>query len=495
MAAGVPVRDHGGMPTKTNSPSPTPPSPTASGNFFDWMRGLGVTREPGWIGGVCAGVAARLGIDPIIVRGIAVVVAVLGGPALLLYAAAWLLLPDTENRIHLERVLRGEFYGAIAGIGVLVLLALLPLSQGFWFAGPWFWDGPYWGASVFRVLWTVAIIGSATWLVIWLAMRANQRPSARPSGAAFSAAAGAGTGTAADPAAATDATAIPEPAAPPAPPSDPDGLAAWKEQQATWRQEHAAWRAQQAESSRAAALEQRRIRNEQHAVRRSEWEDKHLRTRSNPLYSAIAIGTALIAGAATALIVGTGAWTSAATITGLAVTLGVLGLAIVINGFAGRRSGGSSGLAVLVAIALVFTSVFGWVGGPVLIDRDTAWSPTYSGGDTQHRTIISGDAELDLRDYFDGTSSRSAHDNGRVYLTVVSGDVEVIVPADEFSEVRARAVAGSVTIDTDPQRTRSGSVVRLNESFEPLDGSTPDRDVYVEIWVISGDVTVSQAAE
>ena len=487
------------MPTKTNTPSPTPPAPSASGNFFDWMRGLGVTREPGWIGGVCAGVAARLGIDPIIVRGIAVVVAVLGGPALLLYAAAWLLLPDAENRIHLERVFRGEFYGAIAGIGVLVLLALLPLSQGFWFAGPWFWDGPYWGASVFRVLWTVAIIGSATWLVIWLAMRANQRPSARPTGTAFSGGTDAGMGSdasaAANSAATTDATAIPEPAAPPAPPSDPDGLAAWKEQQAAWRQEHAAWRAQQAASSRAAALEQRRIRNEQHAAQRLEWEEKHLRTRSNPLYSAVAIGIALIAGAATALVVGAGAWTSTATITGLAVALGVLGLAIVINGFAGRRSGGSSGLAVLVAIALIFTSMFGWIGGPVLVDRNTAWSPTYSEGDTQRRTIISGDAELDLRDYFDGTSSRSGHDNGRIYLTVVAGDAEVIVPADEFSEVRARAVAGSVTFDTDPQRTRSGSVVRLNESFEPLDGSTPDRDVYVEIWVISGDLTVRQAAE
>src|SRR5690554_1691421 len=111
----------------TESSSPTEPAPTApqssrpAGNaFFSWMRGLDIPRQPGWLGGVCAGIAARLGIDPLIVRGIVVVIAVLGGPALLLYAAAWLLLPDFNNKIHLEELLKGRFEPAIAGIGVLV---------------------------------------------------------------------------------------------------------------------------------------------------------------------------------------------------------------------------------------------------------------------------------------------------------------------------------------------------------------------------------------
>ena len=91
--------------------------PASENTFFDWMRGLRVPRQPGWIGGVCAGIAARLGIDPIIVRGIVVVLAVLGGPALLLYAAAWLLLPDNYDRIHLQELFRGNFTKAHAGIG------------------------------------------------------------------------------------------------------------------------------------------------------------------------------------------------------------------------------------------------------------------------------------------------------------------------------------------------------------------------------------------
>ena len=77
--------------------------------FFDWMRGLGVVRSDGWLGGVCAGIAYRLGIDPLIVRGIVVVAGILGVPVLLLYAAAWALLPDRDGRIHLQRLFEGEF--------------------------------------------------------------------------------------------------------------------------------------------------------------------------------------------------------------------------------------------------------------------------------------------------------------------------------------------------------------------------------------------------
>src|SRR5665213_2958017 len=99
----------------------TPPPPPSAGNgtpsspyggprtglsgrdtrFFDWMRGLHLIRTDGWIGGVCSAIANRLGIDPLIVRGIVVVAAILGAPVLLLYAAAWALLPDAEGRIHL----------------------------------------------------------------------------------------------------------------------------------------------------------------------------------------------------------------------------------------------------------------------------------------------------------------------------------------------------------------------------------------------------------
>ena len=101
--------------SKTHPGDSTPPPELGSNRFFAWLRGLGISRQPGWIGGVCAGIAARLGIDPLIVRGIVVVLAILGAPALLLYAAAWLLLPDYKDRIHLEEAFRGKFDAPVIG--------------------------------------------------------------------------------------------------------------------------------------------------------------------------------------------------------------------------------------------------------------------------------------------------------------------------------------------------------------------------------------------
>lgn len=154
----------------------------AGNRFFSWLRGLDVPRQPGWIGGVCAGIASRLGIDPLIVRGIAVVVAVLGGPALLLYAAAWLLLPDHHNRIHLEEVFRGKLDTPIVGIGVLLLLSMLPVTQGFWGAGADFWGTPSWGGSLGRALWTLAVLALIVWFIVWMARRSGSVAVNTPSG-------------------------------------------------------------------------------------------------------------------------------------------------------------------------------------------------------------------------------------------------------------------------------------------------------------------------
>lgn len=128
--------------------------------FFDWMRGLGIVRADGWLGGVCAGIAYRLGIDPLIVRGIVVVAALLGAPVLLLYAAAWALLPDRDGRIHLQRLFDGDVQPPIVAIGVLLILSLLPWTGGLWWAGAPFWHDPGWGDIVGRIFWTLVVVGA-----------------------------------------------------------------------------------------------------------------------------------------------------------------------------------------------------------------------------------------------------------------------------------------------------------------------------------------------
>ncbi|GAB3584174.1 hypothetical protein GCM10027406_29980 [Leifsonia lichenia] len=136
------------------------------------MRGLGIVRSDGWLGGVCAGVANRIGIDPLIVRGIVVVAAILGAPMLLIYAAAWALLPDRENRIHLQRLFDGDFQPAIVGIGVLALLALLPWAPGLWWANGGFWGSPSLGDVIGRVIWTLIVLALIAGLIVW-AVRGN----------------------------------------------------------------------------------------------------------------------------------------------------------------------------------------------------------------------------------------------------------------------------------------------------------------------------------
>lgn len=73
-------------------------APEASLGFFDRLRASGwhLSSNRKIIGGVCAGVSDKLGIDPIITRGIAVMLLIFGGLAIPLYGLAWLLLPD-EN--------------------------------------------------------------------------------------------------------------------------------------------------------------------------------------------------------------------------------------------------------------------------------------------------------------------------------------------------------------------------------------------------------------
>ncbi len=50
-----------------------------------------------WLGGVCGGLAAYTGVDATLIRVITVVLVVVGvGTTILVYLAAWLLMPQEE---------------------------------------------------------------------------------------------------------------------------------------------------------------------------------------------------------------------------------------------------------------------------------------------------------------------------------------------------------------------------------------------------------------
>ncbi|MDO5720522.1 MAG: PspC domain-containing protein [Actinomycetaceae bacterium] len=116
-----------------------PQRSTIGASFFQSIRNSPWRRpEDRWIGGVCSSVAMRLGWDVTLVRGISIIIALLGGGLLLLlYALAWALIPEQrDGRIHLEELLAGQPDIAHFGIALLILSgATGGVRFGFHFTG------------------------------------------------------------------------------------------------------------------------------------------------------------------------------------------------------------------------------------------------------------------------------------------------------------------------------------------------------------------------
>jgi phage shock protein PspC (stress-responsive transcriptional regulator) len=112
-------------------PPPPPPPPTP--------RRLSRSRTDRILAGVGGGLADHLGVDPLLVRfGIVLLVILTGGAGLLLYVAAWLLVPDaplTAGQAPAER----SRTSSILGFGALFVLLAILVPSGFvlgWFVAP-----------------------------------------------------------------------------------------------------------------------------------------------------------------------------------------------------------------------------------------------------------------------------------------------------------------------------------------------------------------------
>ena len=405
---------------KTEAETPTPP-PSTGDRFFAWMRSLGIQREKGWIGGVAAGIAVRIGIDPLIVRGILVVAAVLGAPVLLVYAVAWLLLPDADDTIHLERATKGQFEAPLAGIGVLLVLALMPVPYGLWFLP---FGVEIWPEALGRTVWTLILIGLAVWFVIWISRR-DSLPK-------------------------TGAGPTPPPSNAPA-----SEFAAWREQQAAWREENAQFRRKEADEKAAAW----RVKHEEQMARHKEQTAKrqaeYKAANPHPLFSLLVIGVALVAGGVTALLVGDGELEVPTVVVALAVTLAVLAIGIIVNGVRGKRSGAPSAVATIVLIPLIFFAVL--PQNTHLEYSAATFSPENRTGDTTDVYVAGRGGVVDLEDYY---AKNSTPGEDEVYLIVGAGDVDVYLPTDENVGTRSIIMFGDTIYegdrpDGDPDSGRS----------------------------------------
>lgn len=63
------------------------------------MDSLTRPRNDRMIAGVCSGIARRFGLDPTIVRIAFVASMLLPGPQILIYLAAWILIPEESSTL------------------------------------------------------------------------------------------------------------------------------------------------------------------------------------------------------------------------------------------------------------------------------------------------------------------------------------------------------------------------------------------------------------
>lgn len=165
------------LPSMPTTPDPAPdqqapggssqystPQPAPAGtDFFTWVRGHGIYRGPDrWVGGVASGIAHKLGIDPLIIRGVFIVLTLFAGIGVLAYGLAWAFLPEPDGRIHVQEAGAGRWTTGMTGSLIASILGLTGLGGGFWG-----WSHNGFGGF----LWTVFWVGGAIYLVYYLTQR------------------------------------------------------------------------------------------------------------------------------------------------------------------------------------------------------------------------------------------------------------------------------------------------------------------------------------
>lgn len=502
--------------------SAAPHIPRGADRFLLWVAGLGVARSEGWLGGVAAGIAARLRIDPLIVRGVLVVAALFGLPVIFLYAAAWALLPDIDGRVHARDLLRRDYQPVQWGILAMAVIGLFPTAP---LAGRLFGLG-YDGWSPLALLsWIVGLVfvASLLFLIVRAASRtpgastpdlpmasADQAAPAAPvtlgdSGTAEGAgatlsdevASDADTAAYAPPVSAAspaDAALAATPPAPPAPlppgSQDPAALEAWRAQHAAWKEQDQAWRRQQQDVERAARDQLRRERQAETAVFAAEAaERRRIRRASNPragfAFAATIIGLAIITGAAVGLTTGADALGGAL---GLLAAALILALGMVVAGALRRRSGFLAFITVITLIGGLVAGAFSTLQGFTL-----GWA-SISNNQAAHIRQPFGDLFVSLNQH-DGAPRPLVIEKG-------SGTTEIYLDAGVELQLDATLDTGTVrwtriegdtakVIDSGlwPVEERDGaSVVRQDISSERVSATTVQP---VTIDQTSGTISVT----
>ena len=370
-------------PTEANEqPAPGTPPPTGPRVTRDEMKDLGRLRRSvtdRHVAGVAGGIARHLDVDAVIIRVALVVAVFFGGAGLLLYVAAWILVPEegtSDEPLGLDQRSRTI---ALAGVGVLALVAAL---------GDW--------AGAFWFPWPLAI-GAA--LVVWFLHR-KQPSSTRAGGAAPPAydgelsadsagyAPGYATGyaTGYDPGHAMGY----DPAYEPGAGYDPAGQ----------------W---------ASYDRPRRPRNPRKRGPILFWFTLALIALAEGVLGVVDLAGVAVADSAYP-----------------ALALGITAVVLVVGSFYGR-AGGLIIVGFLAALATAAATIGSSIG-----DEDRSYAPTSAGEVQEAYEFGGGRLTLDLSD----VSDVEALDGRDVTIDGVGGTVEVVVPDGMDVDVRTQVVGG-----------------------------------------------------
>src|SRR3954451_2275160 len=114
----------------------------AMGSAASPVRAVRRDPEHRIVAGVCGGIARYFGVDPVVVRIAFIAAAAAGGIGVVLYGAAWLLIPAGEGTAGDGVRIRGDRAAVEVAIGSALLLGSLLLAMraiGFWVSDAVVW--------------------------------------------------------------------------------------------------------------------------------------------------------------------------------------------------------------------------------------------------------------------------------------------------------------------------------------------------------------------
>lgn len=479
----------------TESESERSSNQPAGTAFFAWLRGLGIVRsQDRWLTGVAGGLAAKLGIDPLIVRGVFVVLALLGGPGLLLYIVGWLLLPDHTGRIATEDIIRGRAStGTLTWAIVLATLVVVPAVLSFFGAGNWVQSFSVWGWGAWGALgmpaWIPAVIAWIFWIAVicfgayWLFIVHPGRNRA--------------TSTSED--TASEHSASEHPASEHPRPGSDHSAQSFSDR-VDGHARRASENAQQwgQRTSDNAAEWGRRV-GENATRHTEEWNARYAQQRQARQLGAgqtiLTIAIALLAGGLSALWITSAepalsveGVVPAALIGAFIAAVVVLALSLIVAGIRGRYTGWIGFLTWCGVVALMITVVLPWgvrfqPFGDIHVDMR----------DAPGTVVIAGTAHLDLDSLDLGSldaADSTPHDELDVWLA--AGNISIDMPDSSPAVVNVRVLAGNIGEQT-PEGTAprtSGPFLSRTITANIPAGDSPESVATVNVYLLAGNVRV-----